>query len=158
VSFDSGCSNVWLHKIQFNSGTYGVQLAAADVGFGLSVTDSWFIASLSSGAIYIADDPAGVYIARNHFDRHTGISIDIEQGAAHVIVDNTFALKANTQGLAITLGSSVARALVDGNKASYGTANTTSPYEDEGTGKFERSRVEGGSQGARAQWLFRPQG
>jgi len=133
VTLDSGKKMLHLHDCYFAQGTYGLHAESADWAFNLSVTDSFFLSSLSAGGIYINDDPAGCYFARNHFDRHTGVSIDIEQGAYHQIIDNKFALKANTEGLAITLASGVSRAFVSGNQAAYGVATTTSPYKDEGT-------------------------
>ncbi len=117
-----------------NSGTYGLQLSAGDTGYGIVFTRNYFIASLSAGGIYVADDPAFMHIEGNHFDRHTGISIDVEMGAAATIIKNTFALKADTSGLAITLASAVSRAFVDDNRAAYGKASgSTSPFKDEGT-------------------------
>ena len=133
VTMDDGAQRVWLNKCGFHVGTCGVDLDADDTSSGIEITNCFFSASLSAGGIDVDDDPAFMNIAGNHFDRLTGDCINISAGAGHRIVDNTFALKANTQGLAITLQTGVSRALVTRNHASYGTASTTSPYDDEGT-------------------------
>lgn len=134
ITMDDGVGHVWIKDVEFQRGSYGVQISADDTANQIIITDCYFIGSLSSGGIYVADDTAFLYIARNMFDRHTGISIDIEGGAGHYICDNRFAEKADTSGLAITLGTSVARAFVSGNEAAYGKASgSTSPYLDEGT-------------------------
>lgn len=133
VTMDDGAQRVWLNKCGFHVGTCGVDLDADDTSSGIEITNSFFSASLSAGGIDVDDDPAFMHIAGCHFDRLTGDCINISAGAGHRIVDNTFALKANTQGLAITLQTGVARAFVSGNHAAYGVASTTSPYDDEGT-------------------------
>lgn len=133
VTMDDGAQRVWLNKCGFMTGTCGVDLDAGDTSSGIEITNSFFSASLSAGGIDVDDDPAFMRIEGNHFDRLTGDCINISAGAGHLIKDNTFSLKANSQGLAVTLQTSVARALVVGNKAAYGTASSTSPYDDEGT-------------------------
>ncbi len=133
ITLDDAKKNLWINKCYFPSGTYGLESTSGDWGFNIAITNCFFLSSLSSGGIYINDDPPGCYFRGNHFDRLTGNAIEIVQGAYHHILDNTFALKANDQGIAITLGSSVSRAFVDNNSAGFGAATTTSPYEDEGT-------------------------
>lgn len=134
VTLDEGKKQLWINNCYFPSGTYGVHSTAGDWGFDLAITNCFFLSSLSVGGVYINDDPPGVYMENNHFDRHTGVSIDIEQGAYHRIINNKFAMSADTSGLAVTLGTSVSRAFVSGNEAAYGEASgSTSPYKDEGT-------------------------
>jgi len=133
ITMDDGAQRVWLNKCGYHTGTCGIDLDAGDTSSGIEITNGFFSASLSAGGIDVDDDPAFMHIAGNHFDRLTGDCINISAGAGHRIVDNTFALKANTQGLAITLGSGVSRAFINGNHAAHGKATTTSPYEDEGT-------------------------
>lgn len=134
VTLDDGKKMLHLHNCYFPQGTYGLHAESGDWSFNLAITDSFFLSSLSSGAVLIDDDPPGVYLARNLFDRHAGVSIDIRQGAYHQLLDNRFALKTDTEGLAITLASAVSRAFVDGNHAAYGAASGgTSPYKDAGT-------------------------
>ena len=133
ITFDDGCKNVWIDRCEFIQGSYGVQLASGDMSFGLAVTNCHFIASLTSGGITIQDDPAFCFIDGNWFDRLTGDCINVLQGAGHFITNNYFSLKANSAGLAITLGSGVSRTFVGNNYAAYGNAVTTSPYDDAGT-------------------------
>lgn len=134
VTVDEGKKMLHLHECYFAQGTYGVHATSGDWGFNLAITNSFFLSALGTGGVYINDDPPGVYIKDCLFDRHTGVSIDIEQGAYHYILDNRFAMKAATEGLAITLGASVSRAFVDGNHAAYGEESSAiTPYKDEGT-------------------------
>jgi len=133
ITFDDGCKNIWINRCEFQRGSYGISLAADDMGFGLAVTNCHFLATLTSGGISIQDDPAFCFIDNNWFDQLTGDCINILQGAGHMVTNNYFALKANNAGLAVTLESGVSRTLVTGNQAAYGNATTTSPYEDRGT-------------------------
>jgi len=133
ITVDDGKKMLHIHECFFAQGTYGLSVTSGDWGFNIAVTDSFFLSSLSSGGISVQDDPPGVWIEGCHFDRLTGDCINISAGAYHRIINNTFALKANTEGLAITLGSAVSRAFVSGNSAGYGVATTTSPYDDAGT-------------------------
>lgn len=133
ITFDDGCMSVHINSCAFGQGTSGIDMDAADVASSVSITNCYFVATLSAGGIDVDDDPAFLFIDGNRFDRLTGDCINITSGSGHVITNNTFSLKANSQGLAITLGTGVLRAVVDGNKASYGNATTTSPYDDEGT-------------------------
>ena len=134
ITFDDGVKNVWINKCSFQLGTYGILLSAGDMGFGLSITNCHFVGTLSTGAIYINDDPTACTIDGNTFDRHTGDAIAITGGAGHTITNNMFAMAAATSGLAITLSTGVSRAFVNGNHGAYGASNASiSPYDDEGT-------------------------
>jgi hypothetical protein len=134
ITMDSGASVVRIDQCNFCRGTYGVHLTSGDAGYGITITNCHFIQSLTTGGIYINDDPAFSYIAGNHFDRLPGVAIHIVQGAGHVIENNKIAMGANTNGRAITLESGVNRAFVNNNYAAYGTeSGTTFPYTDNGT-------------------------
>ena len=134
MTFDDGVKNVWINKCAFQQGSYGIQLSAGDMSTGLAITNCHFMATLSSGGIYINDDPAFCTIDGNMFDQLTGDSIAIVQGGGHVITNNMFAMKAATSGLSITLSTAVSRAFVNGNHSAYGANNSSiSPYDDEGT-------------------------
>lgn len=134
ITMDDGASVVRIDQCRFCRGTYGVHLVSGDTGYGIDITNCFFAAALTTGGIYINDDPAKCLISGNHFDRHSGKSIEIVQGGGNVIVNNTIALGANTNGYAITLGDSVYRCFVNNNYAAYGTeSGTTYPYTDEGT-------------------------
>lgn len=134
ITMDDGASVVRIDRCNFCRGTYGVHVTSGDAGYGITITNSHFIQSLTTGGIYINDDPAFCYIAGNYFDRIPGVAIDIESGSGHVIENNRIAMGANTNGYGITLGTSVLRAFVNNNYAAYGTeSGTTYPYTDEGT-------------------------
>lgn len=134
ITFDDGVKNVHINRCEFEQGSYGIQLAAGDMSFGLGITNCRFLATLSSGGILIDDDPAFCVIDGNSFDQNTGDAIAVTAGAGHVITNNMFAMKAATSGLSITLSSAVSRAFVNGNHSAYGANSTSiSPYDDEGT-------------------------
>lgn len=134
VTMDDGASVVRIDRCRFCRGTYGVHLTADDTGYGIEITNCHFIQSLATGGILINDDPAFCRIAGNYFDRIGGVAISVVSGAGHVIENNYIALGANTNGYAITLGTGVNRAWVNGNHCGYGIENgTTTPYLDDGT-------------------------
>lgn len=134
ITMDDGASVVRIDQCRFCRGTYGVHLVSEDAGYGIEITNSHFIQSLTTGGIYINDDPAFTRIVGNYFDRIDGVAIDIESGAGAIIEHNRIAMGAATNGYAITLGSGVARAFVNLNYAAYGTeSGSVYPYTDEGT-------------------------
>ena len=133
ITFDDGTENIWIDQCQFVSGVQGILLATGDAAWGLKITNNIFHASLTVGGILINDDVVNTYIAGNSFHRLAGDCIHITAATIGEIVDNTFHLKANSQGLAVTLATSVSGFMVDRNHALYGEATTTSPYDDEGT-------------------------
>jgi len=134
ITFDDGCGWIHINDCAFATGTCGIDMDTADTSTAIAITNCMFSASLSAGGIDVDDDPAFLFIDGNHFDRLTGDSINITAGAGHVITNNTFSMAAATSGLAITLGTSVSRAFVNGNHAAYGASNSSiSPYDDEGT-------------------------
>jgi len=134
ITMDSGASVVWIDSCRFNQGTYGIHVTADDTGYGISITNCYFQQSLATGGILIDDDPAFLWIANNYFDRIGGVAISVVSGAGHIIENNNIALGANTNGYAITLGTGVNRAWINGNHCGYGAENgTTTPYLDDGT-------------------------
>lgn len=134
ITMDDGASVVRIDRCRFCRGTYGVHLTAADTGYGIQITNCYFQQGLASGGILIDDDPAFCHIANNYFDRIAGVAISVVSGSGHVIENNHIALGANTNGYAITLGTGVNRAWVNGNHCGYGIENgTTTPYLDDGT-------------------------
>jgi hypothetical protein len=135
VTFN-GKGFIHFDKCRFNVGNYGIlSESGAECDVGLSVTDCWFQKGLGAG-IYLNSDPAHCYIARNHFDRLTGVAISVVGGAGTIIEDNTISLNGDTAGLAITLGASVSRAMVARNYCGYGDEDGGAgvlPYSDAGT-------------------------
>jgi hypothetical protein len=132
----NGKGFIHIDKCRFNVGNYGIlSESGGEVDVGLSVTDCYFQNGLGAG-IYLNSDPAHCYIARNHFDRLTGVAISVVGGAGTVIEDNTIALNGDTSGLAITLGAGVTRATVARNYCGYGEetgAAGAKPYKDSST-------------------------
>lgn len=134
ITMDDGASVVRIDQCRFCRGTYGVHLTAGDAGYGIKITNSFFATELTTGGLYIDDDPAFCYIAGNYFDRISNIAIRMGSGTGHIIENNRIALGANTNGYAITLESGVLRAFVNNNYAAYGTeSGSTFPYTDNGT-------------------------
>lgn len=60
-----------------------------------------------------------------------GICIDLDRAQGAMILNNRFALDANTAGAAITLGAATAGCFIDGNSANFGkTEMAANPYVD----------------------------
>ena len=70
-------------------------------------------------------------IRNNIFLGIPGIGIDLDRAQGAMILDNRFALDANTAGAAITLGAATTGCFIDGNHANFGkTAMAANPYVD----------------------------
>lgn len=137
ITMDDEVGVVRIDRCRFNQGTYGVELASGDAGYGIEITNCWFQNGLASGGIYFNDDPAHCLIAGNYFDRLAGAAISIVQGAGTAIIENHISLATGySAGAGITLASGVGRCYVDGNHASIDNvtgASGNNPYVDGGT-------------------------
>jgi hypothetical protein len=133
VTFDGGCNEVWINGCDFHSGTTGIKLASGDMAHGLVITNNHFFAALSAGGIDIDDDVVQTLIQNNIFGRLAGDAINVNLANTGYILDNTFAIPSNGQGLAVTLQTGTSAFMVDRNHALYGEVTSTSPYHDEGT-------------------------
>ena len=70
-------------------------------------------------------------IRNNIFLGISGIGIDLDRAQGAMIMDNRFALDADTAGAAITLAAATAGCFIDGNHANFGKAVTVNnPYVD----------------------------
>ena len=131
IEFASNKCRMGIYDSYFGTGAMGVMSAAGGIEFGLEIRNCFFQQSLTAQGIYINDDPAFIKIIGNVFDRVQGVAIEVVQGGAPMILDNVIALPSNTAGMAITLGASVTRAIVNGNSANYGdTVMGNVPFTD----------------------------
>jgi len=131
IEFANNKGRMGIYDCYFATGAYGVMSAAGGIEMGLEVSNCFFQQSLTAQGIYINDDPAFIKLHDNVFDRVQGVAIEVVQGGAPQILNNVIALPSNTAGMAITLGASVTRAIVNGNSANYGDTDMGNiPYTD----------------------------
>jgi hypothetical protein len=131
IEFSGGKCRIGIYDCYFGTGANGILDSAGGVTFSLDIVNNFFCQALTAQSIYINDDPAFFRILGNVFDQPQNVAIEVVQGGGGQIRDNVIALDGNTAGRAITLGASVYRCIVDGNRANYGdTTMGLIPYTD----------------------------
>jgi len=135
ITFAGSHGSLSIFDCLFDMGTYGIHDPAAGVGWGLEIARCWFGGNITTGGIYIQDDPGIVKIHDNIFNLYYDsgqIAIRVENGANGMILDNRFAVhKTDTTGYAIYLEAATHRWMVDGNHAFTGEAvPPVNPYRD----------------------------
>ncbi len=144
IDFTASCWGCTIRNIQFDTqyiAAYGIYSTGGHDLPYLLVEDCMFgrgdVEGYSTNGIYLANATAGI-IRRNIFRRLVGVAIETGPDAANIdILDNRFSLRANTEGLAITLGNATNAILVDGNHANFGdTDMVANPYKDSSTATY----------------------
>ncbi len=144
IDFSTSAWGVTIRNIQFdaqNIPTYGIRSTSGHDLPYLLVEDCRFgrgdVEGYSTNGIYLSNATAGI-IRRNIFRRLVGVAIETGPDAANIdILDNRISLRANTEGLAITLGAATNGIFVDGNHANFGdTDMVANPYKDSSTATY----------------------
>jgi len=131
IEFSGGKVRLGIFDCWFHTGAYGVYSVPTGIGFALEVARCFFCQALTSHSIYINDDPAFIWLHDNYFDQSQGDAINVVQGGAPRICDNTIACGADAAGRGIRLGAAVTRAIVARNVANFGDADmVANPYVD----------------------------
>ena len=131
IEFAGAKARMGIYDCYFATGALGIWSEAGGIEQGLEVGNCFFQQSLTAQGIYINDDPAFIKLHDCVFDRVQGVAIEVVQGGAPQILNNVIALPSNTAGMAITLGATVYRAIVNGNSANYGDTDMGNiPYTD----------------------------
>jgi len=140
-----------IEKCAFVVGGYGVYAdnIIDSPGHHLTIQDNLFMGSMGAlGGINISSNGSWELIQRNHFDFLVGGNIVLAPSGvvAGRILDNTFMLSADTEGLAITLGANCTRFLVLNNMANDNAVDaiTANPFLDNGTTNAWAGNTKGG--------------
>ena len=141
-----------IEKCAFVVGGYGIYAdnIADSPGHHLTIQDNLFMGSMGAlGGISVSSNGSWELIQRNHFDllAATNILMNPSGVAAGRILNNTFMLSADAQGLAITLGANCARFMVLNNMANNNAVDaiTANPFLDNGTTNVWCGNTKGGS-------------
>lgn len=128
---NNNIARVCIKNCCFDAMLHGIWLQTGDMMYSLTVDSCFFLSSITGQGIYINDDPPFCRLQNNVFDHVQGVAIEITHGTCHIILDNVIAIPSNTAGLAITLGASTTRCIVNGNSANFGdTEMAAVPYTD----------------------------
>ena len=143
-----------IQRCSFVVGGYGVYAdnIIDSPGHHLTIQDNLFMGSMGAlGGIHMGSNGSWYLYQRNHFDMVAGVNMYLwGQGrAAGRVLNNSFILPADTEGLAITIGANITRYLVMDNFANLNTlaVGAQNPFIDNGTTNVWVRNVEGGSAG-----------
>jgi len=132
IEFTGNCARVGIYNCYFGTGAYGILDEAGGIEMGLEIAGCYFQQSLTAGGIYLNDDGPFNRIHDNVFDQIAGEAINVATGGAPQIYNNLIACGSDTEGLGITLGAGVTRALVMNNSANFGNADmVANPFQDD---------------------------
>lgn len=142
----TGAVGVWLHQLMFGGANAGgtpqdgILLVTGSTTSEALIEHNFFLGSgNASGKISrdgiqaLSTNPMTHTVIRNNvFQGCPGIGVNLGGNAqSAMILDNKFALDANTAGAAITLGAATVGCFIDGNRANFGkTAMGLKPYVD----------------------------
>jgi hypothetical protein len=129
-----------IERCAFVVGGYGIYSdnIVDSPGHHLTIQDNFFMASGNTlGGISLASNGSWQLIQRNHFDLLTTTNMYLWGSgvAAGRVLNNTFLLSSDTEGLAIAVGANVARYWFQDNVANDAApgAMGTAPFLDNGT-------------------------
>ena len=132
IEFSGNVSRTGIYDCYFSAGANGILDEAGGVAFGLEIANCFFQQTLTAAGIYLNDDGAFNRIHDNMFDQLAAEAIHVVAGGNPQIYNNMIACGADTEGLGITLGGTVYRALVMNNQANFGNADmVANPFQDD---------------------------
>lgn len=128
-----------IEKCSFVGGGYGIYSANVidSPGHHLTIQDNLFMGSMGAlGGISLASNGSWQIIQRNHFDLLAATAMYLWGSgvSAGRVLNNTFVLPTDTDGLAITVGANVTRYWFENNIANDATmaAMSQNPFIDAG--------------------------
>ncbi|GAG16322.1 unnamed protein product, partial [marine sediment metagenome] len=143
-----------IEKCAFVVGGYGIYAdnIIDSPGHHLTIQDNLFMGSMgASGGIHLGTNGSWPIIQRNHFDMVAGVNMYLwgSGSSAGRVLNNSFIIPADTEGLAITIGANISRYLIMDNFANLNTlaVGAQNPFVDTQTTNVWVRNVEGGSAG-----------
>jgi hypothetical protein len=143
-----------IERCAFVVGGYGIYAdnIIDSPGHHLTIQDNLFMGSMGAlGGIHMQSNGSWYLYQRNHFDMVAGVNLFCggRGNSAGRILNNTFIIPTDTEGLAINLNANMSRYLVMDNFANLNTlaVGAQNPFLDAGTTNVWVRNVEGGSAG-----------